>query len=343
MSAQVQLSASIVITNYNYGRYVSEAIQSALEQTHPVQVIVVDDASTDGSQDIVRRFGSRVTPLMLPTNRGQAAAVNAGVQMTYGEIVLFLDSDDYLRSDRVQRVVEGFLTYPAIDVVRHDMNHVDSDGTVIRERVCAFTPESDPRLDLYRYGIFRGNQGVYAYRRSFLDKIGPVPEDCYGYADAYLATAAAVIGTVHTIPEPFSFHRVHVDQSKSLHGADPRFAERLIKWKWCQARDAARLAGAFGGDIRLARGQTWWQAKAMYEYAKTAGHPWIRPWLRHLSRIPTAPLPLTRKLLELVRSASLGLVPKKRFPDFWWRTHTGRPQIDVVERVRSHRLIERQT
>ena len=86
-------SASIIINNYNYGQFVGQAIESALEQTHPAQVIAVDDGSTDDSREIIARFDSRVLPIFKP-NGGQGSAMNDGFAMATGDIVLFLDSDD---------------------------------------------------------------------------------------------------------------------------------------------------------------------------------------------------------------------------------------------------------
>src|SRR5260370_24794184 len=84
--------ASIVISSYNYGSFLANCIDSALEQTyHHTEVIVVDDGSTDNSRDIIARYGNRVTPL-LKENGGQASALNPGFRATRGEVVIFLDS-----------------------------------------------------------------------------------------------------------------------------------------------------------------------------------------------------------------------------------------------------------
>jgi glycosyltransferase involved in cell wall biosynthesis len=87
---------SVIVGNYNYAAYVGEAIESVLAQTHPrVEVIVVDDGSTDGSRAVIERYGDRVRALFKP-NAGQGSVYNAGFRMAQGELVLFLDSDDVL-------------------------------------------------------------------------------------------------------------------------------------------------------------------------------------------------------------------------------------------------------
>src|SRR4051795_10336845 len=98
-----QLRASIVINNYNYGRFLRESIQSALAQTHPnCEVIVVDDGSTDDSREIITSYGQRVKPIF-KENAGQGSTFNAGFPVSSGDFVCFLDSDDTLYPDAMQR------------------------------------------------------------------------------------------------------------------------------------------------------------------------------------------------------------------------------------------------
>src|ERR1700719_288784 len=85
---------SIIIPNYNYARYLRIAIDSALAQTYaPVEVIVVDDGSTDNSREVIESYGDRITPI-IKTNGGHGSALNAGYAASRGEIVIFLDADD---------------------------------------------------------------------------------------------------------------------------------------------------------------------------------------------------------------------------------------------------------
>lgn len=99
------LRVSIVITNYNYGRYVEQAIRSALDQTHgDVEVIVVDDGSTDNSLQIIRRYPVQ---LVEQTNQGLAAARNNGAALASGDYLLFLDADDILTVTYVSRCLSA--------------------------------------------------------------------------------------------------------------------------------------------------------------------------------------------------------------------------------------------
>ena len=101
---------SIIIANYNYGRFLGEAIQSALDQTYPaVEVILVDDGSTDDSLEVAARYPVRVFPR---PNGGVSAARNFGVAQSRGEFVLFLDSDDVYEPRTVELLLAALLAAP---------------------------------------------------------------------------------------------------------------------------------------------------------------------------------------------------------------------------------------
>src|SRR6266478_5826945 len=105
---------SIIITNFNYARYLPQSIDSALSQTHPkTEVVVVDDASVDNSRDIIREYGSRIIAVLRERNGGHGAAFNAGFTAIGGDIVVFLDADDYLYPGAVARgALEKILPVP---------------------------------------------------------------------------------------------------------------------------------------------------------------------------------------------------------------------------------------
>ena len=102
------LRASIIISSYNYGCFLRQAIDSALGQNYaPLEVIVVDDGSADDSPAIVAAYGSRIIPV-LKSNGGQASAFNAGFAASQGDVVFFLDSDDVLLPTAVAAVMPLF-------------------------------------------------------------------------------------------------------------------------------------------------------------------------------------------------------------------------------------------
>lgn len=126
---------SVVVTNYNYGAYVCEAVDGALAQTRaPHQVIVVDDGSTDGSPALLKeRYGQdgRVT-LMLGENGGQLAAFQRGLAQVTGEIVCFLDADDYWLPGYLEAIGEVFDRRAEIDFVFSDVELFDQQSARMR-------------------------------------------------------------------------------------------------------------------------------------------------------------------------------------------------------------------
>src|SRR5207249_2373504 len=99
---------SIIIDSYNYARFLRSAIESALGQSYPdIEVIVVDDGSTDESPQIVQSYGNRVTAI-LKQNAGQASALNAGFAASRGDVVVFLDCDDVLDAQAAEKIAGVF-------------------------------------------------------------------------------------------------------------------------------------------------------------------------------------------------------------------------------------------
>src|SRR3954463_8415699 len=98
---------SIIIPCFNAERYVGDAIRSALAQTYDsIEVIVIDDGSTDGSLKVIKSFGDAVRIESQP-NAGACAARNHGIDLARGEYVQFLDADDLLHPEKIARQMEG--------------------------------------------------------------------------------------------------------------------------------------------------------------------------------------------------------------------------------------------
>lgn len=111
---------SIIIPNRDYGRYLREAVDSALGQTYEsVEVIVVDDGSVDESRSIIRSYGGKVQAV-LQANLGAPGARNAGIARTSGEFLVFLDADDSLLPDAVESLLQGFRDFPDSGIVFGD-------------------------------------------------------------------------------------------------------------------------------------------------------------------------------------------------------------------------------
>ncbi|HEX6123839.1 MAG TPA: glycosyltransferase family A protein [Pyrinomonadaceae bacterium] len=117
---------SVIIPTYNYGRFVSEAITSALRQTYePSEIVVVDDGSTDGTAEIVQGFGERVRYLR-QERAGVCAARNLGVANTTGHYIAFLDADDIWEPIKLEKQIQKFEADPEVGLVHCGMREFDS-------------------------------------------------------------------------------------------------------------------------------------------------------------------------------------------------------------------------
>jgi glycosyltransferase involved in cell wall biosynthesis len=203
---------SIVVNNFNYARFLGKAIDSALAQTYEhVEVIVVDDGSTDESRNIIAAYGKRVVPV-LKSNGGQASAFNAGYETSRGLIVLFLDADDVLSPDVIEKVVPLFVDRTV--KVHWALLEIDDAGKL--------TGNSHPRQpmgegDLRARCIERGPVTANspptsgnAWSREFLKKVFPIPETSFRInADGYLLSLAWIYGTVTIARNATGYYRVH--------------------------------------------------------------------------------------------------------------------------------------
>jgi glycosyltransferase involved in cell wall biosynthesis len=119
---------SVLMSNYNYGRYMGEAIESVLRQTYrKLELIVCDDGSTDNSCDVVQEYVNRdrrVT-LVRKANGGQASGYNAAYRVSRGHVICFLDADDVYCPNKLERVVQSFRARPDAGFAGHKLIRVD--------------------------------------------------------------------------------------------------------------------------------------------------------------------------------------------------------------------------
>ena len=174
---------SVIIPSYNHAAYLRECIDSVLAQDHQnIELIVVDDGSTDASLDILRTYGQRITLLQQRGGR-QARARNLGLQVAHGELVAFLDSDDRYLPGRISSAVAALQAAPEFDVVWGDYRQIDAAGALISEA------RWTPAVADFRRELITGNpicNATVTLRRPVLDEIGGfderVPRVCDGAA-----------------------------------------------------------------------------------------------------------------------------------------------------------------
>lgn len=240
---------SIVIDNYNYARFLPHCIETALAQTWPhTEVLVVDDASTDGSQEIIARYPAAV-PVLRAVNGGQAAALNAGFVRSRGSIVIFLDSDDSLEPHAVERIVRGWRPGVAKIQYRLTITGAGSDGLdLFPHRDIPFDSGDVVPLLLrsgrYSTAVTSGN----AFDREVLARILPIPEAEFRIsADGYLVTLSPLFGAVLSIDEPLGTYRMHDQNAWATRAtADGDRFRRAIDLDAARYRALSRKAAELG-------------------------------------------------------------------------------------------------
>jgi glycosyltransferase involved in cell wall biosynthesis len=202
---------TVLIDTYNYGQYIEEAVASVLGQDFPAEqreILVVDDGSTDDTQERMQKFGDAIRYLRKP-NGGQASAFNFGFERARGEIVALLDGDDVWLPDKLGRVYEEFERHPAAGMVYHrtylwkGTDETSEDTHFIP--VSGNVPES--RRALLQYPMV--GTSCLAFRRNALKELLPVPEALRSQADAYLTALIIFIAPVVAVREFLGKYRLH--------------------------------------------------------------------------------------------------------------------------------------
>ena len=204
---------SVLIDTYNHEKFIEQAVTSVLEQDFPAsdrEILVVDDGSTDGTPELVRKFAPRVAYLP-KQNGGQASAFNHGIPRCRGEIVAFLDGDDWWLPQKLTRVVEAFRANPEVGMVGHGIidSFEDRSEVITKGRTELFRRDAAAYAELFRLSrAFLGTSRL-ALRADIARKILPVAGGLIFEADEYLFTLAAALADFMILAEPLSHYRIH--------------------------------------------------------------------------------------------------------------------------------------
>ncbi len=234
------MKISIVIDNYNYPEYVVEAVNSALGQTYKdIEVIVVDDGSTDQCPELLQQYASRVK-LVLKSNGGQASAFNAGIALATGDVVMLLDADDVLRPDAAEKVAAAWR--PGMSKVHYPLALVDEQGLPLGGVIPrAALPSGNLAQEVLQRGFYVSSPtSGNAFSREMLQQLFPLDEKEWRVgAEGYFVFLAPFFGTVGLVDEPIALYRIHGKSETAMDGSG--------------AMDGSRMGKLLDSDIRLRR------------------------------------------------------------------------------------------
>ena len=225
-----------LIDTYNHDRYIEQALVSVVEQglsPSELEIIVVDDGSTDETPEIIQKFVPRVKHLR-KKNGGQASAFNAAFPEVHAPIVATLDGDDWWAKGKLAPVLNAFQSNPQVSAVSHAYYQFSEHtketklcGPSERTFISLATPEA-ARL-AHRDWAFLP-MGALTVRRTVFERVLPIPEVLVFLADTHIAVGAMAMGVL-VLPEPLSYYRFHTN---NLYAEDQN--------------DTARMRRRFGMD-----------------------------------------------------------------------------------------------
>ena len=222
---------SIIINNYNYERFLADSIESALNQSYPfIEVIVVDDGSTDYSSEIISKYQDRIISIF-QENGKQAAAFNSGFNKSKGDIIVFLDSDDYLFPNAVDEIVSVWK--PDLSKVHYRLSVVDAAG----ESLGYTSPQGTLPLSsgkvwetlLQKGGYVSTPTSGNALNRKALEKLFPIPDEYKLTADDYLSYQVPFYGEVAAVETSLGAYRIHDSNQWALTTVSSAKFQRFVR------------------------------------------------------------------------------------------------------------------
>ncbi|HVW90679.1 MAG TPA: glycosyltransferase [Gaiellaceae bacterium] len=201
---------SVIVTAYNVGRFVERALESALAQDYPsIEVVVVDDGSTDDTPEVLARFADRVT-VVTQANGGVQRATSAGLARVRGDYIAFLDGDDTWPSDRIRRMVELLEARPEVGLVHGDMAVIDEHDRIVHPSFFESSRIVRHAGDVYGILVHANfaSGGASMVRGSLKSRFAPIP-DSFPWQDWWVSLRVAEVAEVAQIDGILNNYRRH--------------------------------------------------------------------------------------------------------------------------------------
>jgi glycosyltransferase involved in cell wall biosynthesis len=220
------MRVSIITPSYNQAGFLEQTMRSVLDSAVPdCEYFVMDGASTDSSVEIIKKYEHRLAGWVSEKDKGQADAINKGLRQSSGEIVAWLNSDDYYLPGAIQRAVLAFEQNPQAGLVYGNVLSVDGQGNSFNLQT--FQPYS--LLDLMCFNII--SQPAVFIRRSVLDQAGLLDPSYHCLLDHQLWLRMARLAPLVHIPETLAAARYHADAKNLARPTEfGREAFRVVDW-----------------------------------------------------------------------------------------------------------------
>ena len=202
-------SVSVVIPAYNHAAFLAGALRSVLEQRlRALEVVVVDDGSTDGTVEVLRAYENQIRVLRQP-NRGVAAARNAGAAVASGTLLAFLDADDVWLPTKLERQAARIALDRELGLVHCGVQEIDGEGRLLRLRLDGMEGWISREMLLFRRGVILGGGSGAMVPRAVFECVGGFDEGLSTSADWDLYYRIAYRYRVGFVPEALVRYRVH--------------------------------------------------------------------------------------------------------------------------------------
>jgi glycosyltransferase involved in cell wall biosynthesis len=238
----------VLVTNYNYARFLGLALDSVLNQTYRnLEIIVCDDGSTDDSRQLLAEYGranSRIK-VRYRKNGGQPAAMNDAFLHSQGEIVCLLDADDLFEPTKLEKVIEKFRSDASLGIVGNSVKVIDAEGRLIR--TIDYNEEGYLGPSIYRLrkkNITPPCSGL-SFRRQILAEIFPLPEVLRIAADGAIVGPAVNLSVMGIIKEPLSSWRIHGENNAADGGSLPQLSTAWLERNLRHSEALHRQIGEF--------------------------------------------------------------------------------------------------
>jgi GT2 family glycosyltransferase len=224
-------SVTALIDTYNHDAFLARAIESVLSQDTggaQLDVVVVDDGSTDCTADVVEQFGKGIRYLR-KENGGQATAFNQALPMAKGDIVALLDGDDFWLPGKLRRVMEAFESDASIGLVGHGIDILNRDGATDRLFTSqAITVSLSTHESAQAFVTLKPLLGTsrMTVRQSVLERVLPVPEELTLEADEWIFTIAAAVAPIRVLDASLTCYRMHSGNLYEMPDWNPEGAAR---------------------------------------------------------------------------------------------------------------------